>query len=45
VVVARDGTMIGLRPVQMMMRDPPLAPLPPTGPLPGTVLPRERLAR
>lgn len=43
VVIARDGTMIGLRPVQMMLRDPPLAPL--TGPLPGHTLPRERLAR
>jgi outer membrane protein assembly factor BamB len=43
VVIGRDGTMIGLRPVQMMLRDPPLAPL--IGPLPGKALPRERLGR
>ena len=41
VTIGRDGMMIGLRPVQMMMRDPPLAPL--TAPLPGHSLPRERL--
>src|SRR5262245_42750964 len=42
VVIARDGTIIALRPVEMMMRDPPLGPL---LALPGHVLPRERLAR
>jgi outer membrane protein assembly factor BamB len=41
VVIARDGTMTALRPVQMMMRDPPLTPL--VMPLPGHLLPRERL--
>ena len=43
VTIMRDGTMIALRPVQMMLRDPPLTPL--TGPLPGHPLPRERLPR
>jgi outer membrane protein assembly factor BamB len=43
VVITRDGTMIGLRPVQMMLRDPALVPL--VAPLPGKALPRERLAR
>jgi outer membrane protein assembly factor BamB len=43
VTIGRDGMMIGLRPVQMMMRDPPLVPL--TAPLPGHSLPRERLSK
>jgi len=43
VMIARDGTLIALRPVQMMLRDPPLTPL--TAPLPGHLLPRERLPR
>lgn len=43
VMIARDGTMIALRPVQMMLRDPPLTPL--TAPLPGVPLPRERLPK